>query len=678
MKKIFKVLLWVVGIVLALLIVVSVVAGPVAKSYVNKHGEELLGCRVEVERVGVNLLTGSVKVRGLSLYEADSATVFAGFDTLSVRALLLQLPFKTVNVRHITLAGLHANIVQDGERFNFSPIIDHFSSDDTTETVKDTTPSEWTLKFYNIRISHANLSYNDLRGRKQLRVPDVNLRVPGFVLGGDEDTEGGLNLAFDKGGLLNANAGYDAASGSYNATLNIDHFLLSNIEGYVTDVIDLSEMAGSLSASIAATGSSSQILNSHISAKIHLDSVNLEGGGSRLAGLDRLSVTVDDINLYNNTFDIAEVHLDGLFANYEQWDGSNNISRLMVKNQQEEDGGLTMQTTLDEPSPTPQPAADTTAVDKQPLKLHVGSVVVENCALTYTDHTMPEPFSFPVTGLSITASNLSTGGDNNALVRATLPGGGRLVVRWNGDISNWKRHQDLFLTVKGLDMRQLSPLAMKYTGYPLEEGIFGLTSRNTINASSLSGQNVLDIYKVSVGDRRKDVDPNIKIPLKAALYVLKDKDDKILIDMPVKGNVDSPEFNYMKVVWKTLGNLLVKVATSPARALGNALGMNGENLEFLPVDPSQHSLTSEQYHTLGQLATIAMADSLLTLRLELRMPAAGDTSSRHSEMLNRQVMQYLTDQGVDANRVTVTSATAEPKEPTGYAISSELILKEEE
>jgi hypothetical protein len=47
-------------------------------------------------------------------------------------------------------------------------------------------------------------------------------------------------------------------------------------------------------------------------------------------------------------------------------------------------------------------------------------------------------------------------------------------------------------------------------------------------------------------------------------------------------------------------------------------------------------------------------------------------------MLNRQVMQYLTDQGVDANRVTVTSATAEPKEPTGYAISSELILKEEE
>ena len=672
MKKTIKILLWVVGILLALPVIVSLVAGPVAKNYVNKHGKELVGCRVAVERVGVNLLTGTVKVQGLSLFEEDSVTVFAGFDTLDVRAYLLQLPFKTVNMRHITLAGLHADIVQDGERFNFSPILDHFASDkDTVETEKDTTPSAWTLKFYNIRLSHAALSYNDLRGRKQLRVPDVNLRVPGFVLGGDGNTEGGLNIAFEKGGHLGANIDYDATSGSYEAELDLDGFLLRNVEGYITDIIDLSEVEGTLAAKVTATGTTSEILNSHIAAEISLDGVDLEGGGSRLAALESLNLKVADINLGDKSYDIDEVHLVGLAVNYEQWDGSNNISRLMVKKEKQESAEDAVTTQIAKPAP------DTAKAPSQPMRLHVGSVVLENCAVTYTDHTMPEPFVFPITNLSVTASNISTGGDNNAMVRATLPGGGHLVVRWNGDISEWKRHQDLFLTVKGLDMRRLSPLALKYTGYPLEEGIFSLTSRNTINASNLAGQNVLDIYKVSVGDRRADLEPEVKIPLKAALYVLKDKDDKILIEMPVKGNVDNPEFNYMKVVWKTLGNLLVKVATSPARALGSALGMSDEDMEFMAVSPSQRSLTSEQYHTLGQLATIVSSDSLLHLSLELRMPGASDTAARRCEMLNRQVMQYLSDQGVDERRVSVGMADADPKEPTGYAISSDLLMKED-
>ena len=174
------------------------------------------------------------------------------------------------------------------------------------------------------------------------------------------------------------------------------------------------------------------------------------------------------------------------------------------------------------------------------------------------------------------------------------------------------------------------------------------------------------------------MDAKLNLPIKAALYVLKDKDDKILIDMPVKGNVDNPEFNYMKVVWKTLGNLVVKVATSPARALGNALGLNGEGLDFIAIDPAQHGLTSEQYHTLGQLATISQSDSLIVLVLERRMPeAANDTVARHYDMLNLQILRYLQEQGVPEGQVRITNG--EPPaagEKSGYAVGSEMKLDE--
>ncbi|MBR4773613.1 MAG: DUF748 domain-containing protein [Bacteroidales bacterium] len=670
MKKIIKILLWVVGIVLALLIIVSLVAGPVAKSYINRNGEKLTGRHVEVKRVGVNLLTGSVKVQGLNLYEENGKEVFAGFDTLDVRAALLQLPFKTVNLRHITLAGLNAQVLQDGDRFNFSSLIEHFKSDKPDEE-KDTTPSDWTLKFYNIRISHASLGYRDLQGNKELKLPDVNLRVPGFVMGAKERTEGGLNLNFDKGGHLNANAHYDADGGNLDAKVDLTGFALRNVEGYIKDIIDFDEVAGTLAAHVSLKGRTAELLKSHIAATVTLSDVDLQAGKAQVAGLKELNVKVNNINLDANSYDINEVHLDGLTATYEQWDGYTNISRLMKKKETLDTSDVSEHSEDSVTSEKPQ---------KNPMQLHVGRLLVENCALTYVNHTLPEEFRFPVTNLVVKADDLSTQGDNNATLRATLPGGGLLAVRWQGNISEWKQHQDLFLTIKGLDMKQLSPWALAYIGQPIEDGVFSLTSRNSINNSNLNGKNTLDIYKIEVGKRRKDVDAKLKLPVKAALYILKDKDDKILIDMPIKGDVDNPEFNYMKVVWKTLGNLVVKVATSPARALGNALGLNGDDLAFMAVDPAQHGLTSEQYHTLGQLATVAQSDSLIVLTLERRMPEpANDTVARRYDLLNLQILRYLEEQGVPEGQVRIINGDApDPAagEKSGYAVGSEMKIDE--
>ena len=72
------------------------------------------------------------------------------------------------------------------------------------------------------------------------------------------------------------------------------------------------------------------------------------------------------------------------------------------------------------------------------------------------------------------------------------------------------------------------------------------------------------------------------------------------------------------------------------------------------------------------------SDSLMVLRLELRMPAAGnDTVARRYEMRNEQVRRYLIEQGLDESRVSVvTGNPVEGQEQTGYAISSEMKIDE--
>ena len=639
MKNGLKVLLWVVGILLAVIIIVSLLAGPIAKGYINGHGEELTGRKVHVEHVGLNLLTGTVNVRGLDVYEDDGEEVFAGFDTLDVRAHLLQIPFKVINLRHITLAGLHANIIQEGKHFNFASLIEHFSSNDST-AVKDTTPSGWVMKFYNINIRHASLNYDDMLNHKGIHLPDINLSVPGFVLGGDEGSEGGLNIGFDRGGTLNVDANYDTKENTYHVDVNLDGFAVQNLDSYLADMLRYDNLRGSVDAHITADGNVNDIMKSRIGGTVAVNGVDLTGSKGPVAGFDALTVKVNNINLDDNLFDIGEVRISGLKATYEQWKEYSNINLLLPKKEKQ---GVTLQSGIDDGSQkTVQKEEEPTG---KPMQLHVGSLRVVDAAVTYNDHTLPDEFHFPITGLNVSADDLTTAGGNNAQVRATLPGGGHLMVRWKGNLANWKSYQDIFLSIKGLDMRQLGPWAVAYTGYPIEDGIFGLTTRLAINNSNLDNQNKIDIYKAKVGDRRKDVSAEVKIPLKAALYILKDKDDKILIEMPVKGNIDNPEFNYMKLVWKTLGNLLVKVATSPARALAGVLGMGGDD----------------------------------TITLTLQMPATdGEDGAKRSEWLNEQVRHYVAEQGVPEGSIVVV--TGEPltdkKAKAGYTITSEMTIEE--
>ena len=662
MKRAWKIVLWVVGILLGIILLATLLISPIAKSYINSHGKELVGREVHVDDVTINVYSGHVAILGLTLYEDNGKDVFARFDTLDTKASLFKLLGNTVELEHITLTGLNVNVLKQGETFNFQSMLDHFASD-TTEEVQDTTPSEWVIKLHNIRISHAQIHYNDLTEKKQWHLPDINLLVPNLEFGGDQASEGGLNIAFTEGGHLNINGNYHEKQGTYDLAVNLEKFNIKNLDPIIADILNYQKLGGNVDIHLKAHGNVSEITKSRIGGTVAVTGVDLQDQNGTLAGWKRLDVAVNNINLDDNSYDIQSLKLDGFTARYDQWADHSNIDGL-IKNSESSESSEN---------------SENTENSSAPLTLNLHSLAVTNANLTYNDHTLPDLFSFPVTDLNIEATDLSLNGNNNAKLRATLPGGGHLLVKWTGDISHWKEHQDLFIAIKGLDMKQLSPWSVYYTGQPIEDGIFSLTSHNTIKSSILNGKNKIDIYKAQVGSRRKNVEPQQKLPLKTALYILKDKDDKILFDIPVKGNIDSPEFSYMKIVWKTLGNLLVKVATSPLRALGNVFGFGNDNLEFIEIEADQRGLTSEQYHILGDLATIAKSDTLVHFTLEQRMPApANDTVARGYAFRNDIVRRYLVEQGVSERQFSVT--TGEPVtdgEKTGYAITSEMKLDEE-
>ncbi|MBR5029270.1 MAG: DUF748 domain-containing protein, partial [Bacteroidales bacterium] len=195
------------------------------------------------------------------------------------------------------------------------------------------------------------------------------------------------------------------------------------------------------------------------------------------------------------------------------------------------------------------------------------------------------------------------------------PNAGSVMARWKGGMS-LKEDQYLYFSLKNVTLKSFSPYVLHYLAYPVKEGVLSFTTENTIRNSQLNGKNKIDIYNLNVEKKRRDLKPEYNIPLRTALYILKDKDDKIQIDMPIKGNIDSPEFSYTKLIFKTLGNLLVKVALSPLNFVANGLGLSSDELSHVDFSLFQRDLTSEQYEKLSRLADVVKSDPDMTLELE--------------------------------------------------------------
>lgn len=129
MKKGILALFISVSSLIAIILLAAVLISPLSRRYIVKHSKELTGRQINIDRLRINIFNGSLRVSGFAIAEADDSTQFASLGELRVRMSLPQLLNRKVIIKSISLDSLCVNIVQNGEKFNFSDIVERFSSD---------------------------------------------------------------------------------------------------------------------------------------------------------------------------------------------------------------------------------------------------------------------------------------------------------------------------------------------------------------------------------------------------------------------------------------------------------------------------------------------------------------------------------------------------------------------
>lgn len=618
----------------ALLLLFVLLAAPIGKWVVAKYSPSWTGRQITLNHLSVNLFAGRVEIDDIHMYEADGQTDFVTIDSVFVQANLFHLLRREVDLRHIWITNLEAAIIRHDTCFNFSDIIEHFSSSDSVPaSPRDTTSSPWSFSLMDIRLHGWQVSYADRQRHSRWALEHLNLDVPGVYFG-NRRTEAGLTFDFPNGmGSLGLNGHYNMASGQYALDLDLDSVSLDMAMPFVRDYARVQSLGARLTGCIKARGTLEDILGVELQGHASLSDIDIRDlDAHSLLSAALISAEVDSVNIQDNAYHLGEIRISGLTTAFEQWADHHTFSRLLIE----------------QPAPDSIPM-DTLPLDTigrqpaTPLTLSVRAVNVSDVNLTYADHTLASPFTYKISNVRVRAKDFSLQGTNAVSLFASLPEGGSAMVNWRGGMNPRVDNEKLSVILKNVQLHHFSPYLETYVSAPITAGALSLTSENSItDHGMLRGTNNVDIYGMAVGDKDPSIDaPYRSVPVKLAIGILQDMEGKICLGLPVSGNINEPKFSYSRIIWKTIGNVLLKATASPWVALGKALGGNREaELTHMDISLLQPDFTTAQYAQLDAISEMMRSEEDLTLLMTQHFDLSSALTEYAIFLLKREYYEH--------------------------------------
>lgn len=238
-------------------------------------------------------------------------------------------------------------------------------------------------------------------------------------------------------------------------------------------------------------------------------------------------------------------------------------------------------------------------------RIAIGAIKIEGGDFSFLDRSLSPQVRVALRQFGGTLGGMSSENLARADVdlRGTVDGVGPVAITGRLDPLGTPRFVDVKVDFKNIDLLPLSPYSGKYAGYELARGKLALDVKAHVEGSQLRSDNVLTLQQFTFGAAVESPDAT-KLPVRLGVALLKDLDGRIVIDVPVTGDLSDPSLKIGRVVWRVIGNLLTKAAVSPFALLGSMFGGGGDELAFQEFDPGLAELRATER---GKLDTLVKA-----------------------------------------------------------------------
>jgi Domain of Unknown Function (DUF748) len=309
------------------------------------------------------------------------------------------------------------------------------------------------------------------------------------------------------------------------------------------------------------------------------------------------------------------------------------------------------------PSPSALPAPPAERASASAFPVTVRRVRLDNSSMNYADLSLVLPFATRIHALNGVVAGLGSDAES----RATVKLDGRVdefgSVKVEGALSALqpKVFTDLSVIFRNVAMPTLSPYSATFAGRRIVAGTMSLDLQYKIDHSELLGENKVVLERLKLGERVESPGA-MRLPLDLAIAILSDADGRIDIALPVRGNVDNPEFSYGHVIWQALVTVITKVATAPFRALGALFGGGGEKFEAVAFEPGSDVVPPPEREKLKRVGEV------LSKRPALKLTVHGGYDTK----LDGEALRALHVREALAQRLDVKLKPGEDPGPVAF------------
>jgi hypothetical protein len=266
---------------------------------------------------------------------------------------------------------------------------------------------------------------------------------------------------------------------------------------------------------------------------------------------------------------------------------------------------------------SPGLAAQAPATDPPPVR--IGKITLSKGNIDFSDFFVKPNYSANLTNMAGSITELTPEKAGQVTLTGRIDGTGTLKIE--GAINPLIRN--LFLDLKAdatdIDLPRLTPYSGKYIGYGIEKGKLSAKVAYKLENRQLKAENRVILDQLTFGDK-VDSPTAMKLPILFAVALLKDRNGVIDIDMPIGGSLDDPKFSISGLVIRMIGNLIVKVITSPFTLLASLGGGKQQELSRVEFESGNAVLNKTAQEKLESVA------KALTDRPALKLDMGGRAS----------------------------------------------------
>ena len=464
----------------------------------------------------------------------------------------------------------------------------------------------------------------------------------------DPSNDGAKPLAFDvsaevkSGGRIAMRGRGIPVQGTIEAKLEASGVALAPAQTVLAQFVNVKFTSGdiSLSGTLRAGGKDAKL---GYTGNASIANLALEDtAGVRLFGWKSLATESLKATLSPDRIDIDELRLmapAGRFAIAK--DGTSNLSRAFAKHPPATGPGGLPAAEAGEAAPAmaPVPAEEPKSGAAGTFAVAVRRVHVEQGALDFSDDSLSPGFVAKIYDLAGTANGLSSNRD----ARSQFALEGRVdefgYARLSGAVNPFvPRNRSTFrVQLRNIDLVTATPYAMRFAGYRIATGRLGLDLNYRVHNSLIEGDNKITLEQFTLGEHVDSPDA-LKLPFELAVKLLKDPDGTISLEVPVKGNLDDPQFSLAPLIWKAVGNFIGDIIAAPFRALAHLFGGNaGEDLGAIAFEPGRARLLPPEKEKLARVVAALAKHPELKLLIPAHYDTEADARAMKRAQLNREI-----------------------------------------